>query len=168
MTEDKPVIEFAVFIGEARLGNPHYYATREEAEAALRRIAEEPGDLTPRDIEMLEIRPVTDWYDSAVVGGGRDLGEVLAEQNARLAEIETKHAAKIGSKGGKETAKHMMEDGPEPWRVYAEGLARRSPARLSSDSARAQWIKDHWRFEGRKCPARSTLMQMLRGLGDAG
>jgi hypothetical protein len=87
--ENEPIVAFAVFIGEARLENPQNYATREEAEAALRRIAEEPGDLSPREIAMLEVRQVVDWYEPAYGLGDRNARDIHAEIDKWRAEFET-------------------------------------------------------------------------------
>jgi hypothetical protein len=153
MAKDDPDTAFAVYIGETYFCS---YDTREEAEAALRRI----GNLDPHGVA--EIRAVPVWEEPSISVGGRDLADIVAT----VAEIEKLHPAKTGRVGGKERAKRKGEDGQVEWRAYAERLARRSPAHLSQ-SGRARWIKDHWQFEGRDCPARSTLMELLHDLGKA-
>jgi hypothetical protein len=128
MAGDEPSTSFAVWIGETHLGT---YATREDAKAALMRIAEHPGDLSPREIEMLEVRRVeaiADW-DSSISIGGRDIADIHAEIDKWRAEFETWRAKmEVWHKEVEDRRKEFEEwrAEVEKWRAERDTVVRGS------------------------------------------
>jgi hypothetical protein len=129
MAEDEPVTAFAVYIGQSHLGT---YLTREDAEAALRRIAEQPGKMSPDEIAMLEVRRVeaiADWEDSSISIGGRDIADIHAEIDKWRAEFETWRAEmEVWHKEVEDRRKEFEEwrAEVEKWRAERDTVVRGS------------------------------------------